>query len=99
MTEFANIISFFAGMLRFLAMFLFGLSVGWFTWRTFRESERGWQLQAAAYLGFLFLGAFVIRFSSAGSTGGFLLGAAGTLLILGLSDEGVFKSKTPSDDA
>ena len=98
MSEFANFISFFGGMLRFLGMFVFGLSAGWFTWRTFREPERSWQLQAAAYLGFFLLSAFVIRFSPAGSTGGFLLGAAGTLLFRGLRNEGVLKTKTPPDD-
>ena len=98
MSEFAKFISLFGGMLRFLAMFVFGLCAGWFTWRTFREPERKWQLQAAAYLGFLLISAFVIRFAPAGSTGGFLLGAAGTLLFLGLREEGIFKSKTPSDD-
>ncbi len=99
MFEFTDVISFFGGMLRFLGMFVFGLSAGWFTWRAYREPERDWQLQAAAYLGFLLLSAFVIRYASAGSTGGFLLSAAGTLLYLGLRDEGIFKTKSPSEEA
>jgi len=99
MIEFTDVISFFGGMLRFLGMLVFGLSTGWFTWRAYREPARDWQLQAAAYLGFLLLSAFVIRSASAGSAGGFLLSAAGTLLYLGLRDEGIFKTKSPSEEA
>ncbi len=99
MSEVGNVISFFGSLLRLFGMFVFGLGTGWFTWRTFLQPKQDWRLQAAAFLGFLFFSAFVIRFSPAGSTGGFLLGAAGTLLFFGLRAEGIFKTKPPSEDA
>jgi len=98
MFEFGDLLTYTGWGIRFVGMFVFGVCIGWFSWRIYSEPEQDWKLQAVAYLGFLLFSAAVIRFMAAGSTGVFLLSAAGTLLFFGLRSEGIFKRKDSADE-
>ena len=53
MSGFFELVTFFGGILRLVGLLVFGITVGWFTWTTFNQPERKWQLQTTVYLGFL----------------------------------------------
>ena len=73
---------------RFIGLTVFGVALGWFTLFAFRALAENWQLKVAVFLGFLALVAVVVRFETAGSEGGFALGAGIALLIWGLRGSG-----------
>ncbi|MEN8171541.1 MAG: hypothetical protein ABFS03_01530 [Chloroflexota bacterium] len=98
MFGFGDVVTYLGWGLRLVGMFFFGVSVGWFSWRTFTEPERDWKIQAVAYLGFLLFAGIVLRYASAGSIGVFLFSSAVTLLFLGLRSEGVFNRNKNSDE-
>jgi hypothetical protein len=83
MFNFIDLVSFLGVLLRLAGLLVFGVAAGWFTLFTFRQPEGKWQLQAAAYLGFVTLSALIIGLVSPGGVGAYALGAGVTLLYLG----------------
>ena len=83
MSNFIDLVSFLGVLLRLAGLVVFGVAAGWFTLFTFRQPEGKWQLQAAAYLGFVTLSALIFGLVSPGGAGAYALGAGVTLLYLG----------------
>ncbi len=84
MFDFLDFVSFMGSILRLLGLLVFGISIGWFTLYAFRQPERKWQLQIAAFLSLLLFTALTLRFTSPGGAGAFVLGAGCALLYWGL---------------
>jgi len=91
MFDFCDLVWFVGGLFQMLGLLVFGVAAAWFTLYAFRQPERRWQLQIAVFLGFLFFTALMLRYASTGGAGGFMLGAGGALLFLGLRGEGEFE--------
>ena len=72
-------------LLRLLGFLVFGLGLGWFALDAYRKES--WQLQVAAFLGFVFGTVGFAKYLSAGSLGMFAIGAGGALLMWGMSKD------------
>lgn len=83
MFGFFDIVSFLGVLLRLAGLLVFGVAAGWFTLFTFRQPEAKWQLQAAAYLGFVVLSALIIGLVDPGGAGAYALGAGIALMYRG----------------
>ncbi len=70
-------------ILRLIGLLVFGLGLGWFALDAY--GKESWQLQVAAFLGFVFAAVGFAKFLSPGSLGMFALGAGGALLMWGMS--------------
>jgi len=72
-------------LLRLIGFLVFGLGLGWFALDAYRKEN--WQLQATAFLGFVFAAVGFAKYLSAGSLGMFAIGAGGALLMWGMSKD------------
>lgn len=79
---FQEILSILGHILRLLGFLVFGFAVGRFVWDNYKASE--WQVKIALALGFFGLAIALTEFASAGSAGGFALGAGTAFLMAGM---------------
>lgn len=79
---FQEILGILGHIIRLLGFLVFGYAVGRFVWDNFKTAE--WQVKVALALGFFGLAAALTNYASAGSAGGFALGAGIAFLMAGM---------------
>jgi hypothetical protein len=76
-----EIFSMLGHIVRLAGFLVFGFAVGRFVYENYKIAE--WQVKIALVLGFFGLAIALTNFASAGSAGGFALGAGGAMLMAG----------------
>ena len=74
-----EIFSMLGHIVRLAGFLVFGFAVGRFVYENYKTAE--WQVKIALALGFFGLAIALTEFASAGSAGGFALGAGGAMLM------------------
>ncbi|OQY31099.1 MAG: hypothetical protein B6I38_06330 [Anaerolineaceae bacterium 4572_5.1] len=80
-----DILDILGALLRLIGLLVFGLGLGWLTLEAFRKDS--WQLQTAAFLGFVIAAVGMAKYVSAGSLGMFAAGAGAAMLMWGMKKD------------
>lgn len=74
-----EVLSVLGHLVRFAGFLVFGFAVGRFVYENYKAAE--WQVKIALALGFFGLAIALTEFASAGSAGGFALGAGAAMIM------------------
>jgi hypothetical protein len=84
MVTFPDVLGYFAALIQFLGLFLFGITSGWFTLDIIKGPDKPWQLTSIVFSIQLVFVAVLVRFLSPAGLGAYLIGLSGAMIFWGM---------------